>query len=216
MSTMQLDTTRTANGTEYAELSTDKGTVLMLNGVAYEVRADYSYGGVDVEVGGYCMSNVGGTDECEVWLERDEGEEGNVLFTGKESACWDWIVDALAGASMDFCEKYSLHMDDVDEEYMRRTGVGVHADYGTSGTAGEVVYRLTAEVEDGDNWMAKDAGWTTADFVRYWNERGTMWQEDLREGGGDEDDAAGVGGIVRTWMGKKNGYAACYIVLKAS
>ena len=217
MGTMQLDTMRTANGTEYAEMSTDNGTVLVLNGAAYEVRADYSYGGVDVEVGGYCMGKAS-DDTCEVWLEQDEDEDCNVLFTGKEDACWDWIVDALAGASMDFCMKLSLHMGDVDEDYAKSTGVLVHANYGTSGTAGEVVYELTAQVEEAGCWQAKDAGWKQEDFVRYWNERGTMWQEDLREGGSDEDDAAGVGGIVRVWMGKCGGgaFTTCYIVLRAA
>ena len=96
MRTMQMDKMTTANGTEYAELSTDDGSVLVLGKHAYNISADYRYGGIDVEVGGYCMCGTRDGD-CEVWLKRDEGEEDNVLFTGKEEACWDYIVDRLAG-----------------------------------------------------------------------------------------------------------------------
>ena len=103
---------------------------------------------------------------------------------------------------------YSMNTEDFDDEYMQRTGVGVSCDYG-DGDVGEVVYALIAMVDEG----GADAGWTVEDFVRYWNERGTVWQAEVT-GCGDD---AGTGGIVRTWTGKRGfGCTECYIALKAA
>jgi len=101
---------------------------------------------------------------------------------------------------------YNLNTEQNDDEYEQRTGVGVAADYG-EGNKGEVVYALTAMVGDDD-----DAGWGKDDFVRYWNERGTMWQDEVKGCG----DNAGTGGVVRTWTGKRGGCVECYIVLRAA
>jgi len=106
---------------------------------------------------------------------------------------------------MSYMFVYNLNTEQNDDEYEQRTGVGVSVDYG-EGNKGEVVYELTATVGD------KDAGWGKDDFVRYWNERGTMWQDEVK-GCGDD---AGVGDIVRTWTGKRGYGTAFYIVLKAA
>ena len=109
---------------------------------------------------------------------------------------------------MTYSYAYSMNNNEYDDEYMRRTGVCVSCDYG-DGDVGEVVYALTALKDEGD----ADAGWTAEDFVRYWNERGTVWQAEVT-GCGDD---AGTGGIVRAWTRKRgHGCTMCYIALKAA
>ena len=87
---------KTAAGTEYAWVDAhDGGSILLVGDTGYNVQGSYNYGGLDVEVAGWCMGGEQG-GACEVY-EYDCNDNVTVLKQGTEDECWHWMIDKLGG-----------------------------------------------------------------------------------------------------------------------